>query len=92
MRLFFIFLFVITTFQIQAQSKQDYLKRHRYDLRDASFSFPETDFKIIGFGAYHGSVKTEEASLNLLKALTKEGKIKYYFPETDYSTAHYYIE
>lgn len=90
MRLFFIFLFVITTFQIQAQSKQDYLKRHRYDLRDASFSFPETDFKIIGFGAYHGSVKTEEASLNLLKALTKEGKIKYYFPETDYSTAHYY--
>lgn len=90
MRTFLFFLIAITTFQIQAQSKQDYLKTHRYDLRDAEFTFPETEFKIIGFGAYHGSAKTEEASLNLLKALTKEGKIKYYFPETDYSTAHYY--
>ncbi len=90
MRLFLIFLFTVTTFHIQAQSKPAYLKTHRYDVRDAGFSFPETDFKIIGFGAYHGSVKTEEVSLNLLKALTKEGKIKYYFPETDYSTAHYF--
>ena len=90
MRTFLFFLIAITTFQIQAQSKQDYLKTHRYDLRDAGFTFPETEFKIIGFGAYHGSAKTEDASLNLLKALTKEGKIKYYFPETDYSTAHYY--
>lgn len=90
MRTFLFFLIAIITCQIHAQSKQDYLKTHRYDVRDTEFVFPEADFKIIGFGAYHGSVKTEEASLNLLKALTKEGKIKYYFPETDYSTAHYY--
>ena len=90
MRTFLIFLITSITFQVQAQSKKDYLKTHRYDLQEDQFVFPEKDFKIIGFGAYHGSAKTEQAELCLLSSLTSEGKIKYYLPETDYSTAHYY--
>jgi hypothetical protein len=90
MRTFLIFLIASITFQVQAQSKKDYLQTHRYDIQDDQFLFPEDDFKIIGFGAYHGSAKTEVVEHCLLNALTSEGKIKYYLPETDYSTAHYY--
>ncbi len=90
MRTFLIFLIAISTFQVQAQTKKAYLQTHRYDIQDDQFLFPEDDFKIIGFGAYHGSAKTEEVEHCLLNALTSEGKIKYYLPETDYSTAHYY--
>ena len=74
----------------KAQSKVDYLKANRFDLNDASFTFPENDFKLIGFGAYHGSAKTEAVEEKLLRALTKNGTITYYLPETDYSTAYYY--
>jgi hypothetical protein len=83
-------LFLSITFFMQAQTKVDYLKNNRYDLNDTQFSFPETDFSVIGFGAYHGSAKTEKVELDLLHALTKEGKIKYYMPETDFSSAHYF--
>lgn len=78
------------TSQLKAQSKKDYLKNNRFDLNDNSFNFPQTDFKIIGFGAFHGSVKTENVELQLIKSLTKKGAIKYYLPETDFSIAYYF--
>ena len=75
---------------INAQSKKEYLKSNRFDLRDDSFRFPTTDFKIIGFGAYHGSAKTEEVEQVLMNALIAQGAIDYYLPETDFSTALYF--
>ncbi len=72
------------------QTKIDYLKKNRFDLSSNDFDFPQKDFNIIGFGAYHGSTKTEDIELKLLKSLTKEGTIKYYLPEVDYSTAHFF--
>lgn len=73
-----------------SQSKSEYLKNNRADLNSINFSFPQKDFKIIGFGAYHGSAKTEQAEYALLKSLTNDALIKYYLPETDFSIAHYF--
>lgn len=73
-----------------AQSKKEYLQQHRFDLHNETFKFPQKDFKIIGFGAYHGSVKTETTSLNLFKSILRTTDISYYLPETDYSIAHYF--
>ena len=73
-----------------SQTKKEYLTKQRFDLHDTSFSFPQKDFKIIGFGAYHGSVKTEATAINLLQSLLRSTDIAYYLPETDYSVAHYF--
>lgn len=73
-----------------AQSKTKYLEQNRFDVTSSEFNFPQKDFKIIGFGAYHGSAKTEQAEHALLKSLTQNGTIRYYLPETDYSIAHYF--
>jgi hypothetical protein len=54
------------------------------------FEFPERNFKIIGFGAYHGSQETENAEIILLEKLIQNKKIKYYLPETDYAIAFYF--
>ncbi|WP_416865340.1 MAG: hypothetical protein ACMVP2_23340 [Imperialibacter sp.] len=75
---------------VSAQSKQDYLKNNRFDLVSPGFSFPDNSFKIIGFGAYHGSAKTEVAELSLLQSLRSAGAISYYLPETDFAIAHYF--
>lgn len=75
-----------------AQNKIDYLKKNRFDLEKKNFKFPQQNFNIIGFGAYHGSSKTENAEFALLNSLTKIGKIKYYLPETDFSIAYYFNE
>ena len=72
------------------QTKKEYLEDNRVDLASKDFDFPQTDFNIIGFGAYHGSAKTEVVELSLLQSLTKNGLIKYYFPEVDFSMAHYF--
>jgi hypothetical protein len=72
------------------QSKNEYLKDNRFDLNSKEFDFPQNDFKILGFGAYHGSIKTEKSEYLLLKSLTKKGTIKYYLPETDFSIAHFF--
>jgi len=77
-------------FNVSAQSKQDYLKNNRFDLVSPGFSFPDNSFKIIGFGAYHGSAKTETTEMALLQSLTKTGSISYYLPETDFAIAHYF--
>jgi hypothetical protein len=75
-----------------AQSKEAYLKQNRFDLNTEAFDFPQKDFSIIGFGAYHGSAKTEDVEQKLLRSLTKNGTVKYYLPETDFSVAYYYNE
>lgn len=73
-------------------NKTSYLEKNRYDLNSADFDFPEEDFKIVGFGAYHGSAKTEKAEHALLQSLAKNGSIKYYIIETDFSIGHYFNE
>lgn len=73
-----------------AQSKNTYLKNSRFDLLSSNFEFPQNDFKIIGFGAYHGSQETENAENMLLEKLIQNKKIKYYLPETDFGIAYYF--
>ena len=73
-----------------SQSKNDYLKNNRFDLLNSNFEFPQKDFKIIGFGAYHGSQQTENVENILLQELIKTKKIKYYLPETDFGIAYYF--
>ncbi|WP_299107370.1 hypothetical protein [uncultured Winogradskyella sp.] len=85
-------LFSILILQSCKETKISYLEQNRFDLTSQDFDFPEKNFNIIGFGAYHGSAKTENVEIKLLNALTKNGTIKYYLPEVDYSTAYYYNE
>ena len=86
----FAFLLVFAILQSCTQTKTDYLEKNRFDLTSTEFDFPQKDFKIIGFGAYHGSAKTELTEYGLLKSLTKSGTIKYYLPETDLSIGHFF--
>ncbi len=71
--------------------KQEYLKNNSSVL-DESYAFPQTDVNVIGFGAYHGSAKTEDAEILLIQSLLKTSNLRYYFPETDASIAHYFNE
>lgn len=73
-----------------SQSKNDYLKNNRFDLLNSNFEFPPSNFKIIGFGAYHGSQETEKAENILLEQLIHKNRIKYYLPETDFGIAYYF--
>lgn len=68
-----------------------YLKQNRQDLLKNN-TLEITKAKVIGFGALHGSARTEEVELRLLDELVNNHNLKYYFPETDYSTAHYFQE
>lgn len=88
----FIFLLTFVLIQSCAPSKARYLEKNRLDLNSSDFEFPQKDFNIIGFGAYHGSSKTEDVEIELLKSLTQNNSIKYYLPETDFSIAHYFNE
>lgn len=85
-----IILLAFVSLQTYSQTKIKYLENNRFDLTSSEFDFPQKDFKIIGFGAYHGSAKTEETEHALLQSLTKNGTIKYYLPETDFSIGHYF--
>lgn len=82
-----IFLISISTF---SQNKIDYLKKNRFDVSNKSFTFPQSNYNIIGFGAYHGSKKTEDAELKILQSILKKVPITYYLPETDFSIAYYF--
>ncbi|WP_324026827.1 hypothetical protein QSV08_04095 [Maribacter sp. BPC-D8] len=73
-----------------SQTKIDYLENNRFDMTESNFNFPQKNFNIIGFGAYHGSVKTETAEHALLTSLTKAGAVEYYLPETDFSLGHFF--
>ena len=90
MNKFLVTLWALVSIYSFSQSKSEYLKNNRADLNFSTFNFPQKDFKIIGFGAYHGSAKTEKAEYALLKSLTNDAIIKYYLPETDFSIAHYF--
>ena len=85
-----IILISLVILQSCQKTKTEYLKENRFDLTASNFDFPQKDFRIIGFGAYHGSAKTEQAEYSLLKSLTKNGDIEYYLPETDYSTGYFF--
>ena len=85
-----IYLFTLISISVFSQTKVEYLENNRFDLENSSFSFPQKDFNLIGFGAYHGSQKTETTEIALIKSLTKNGAIKYYLPETDFSIAYYF--
>lgn len=73
-----------------SQSKVDYLQQNRFDLTESNFDFPQRDFNIIGFGAYHGSAKTEAVEYKFLNSLAKNGIIEYYLPETDFNLGHFF--
>ncbi|RRQ47899.1 hypothetical protein DZC72_16225 [Maribacter algicola] len=75
-----------------SQTKLEYLQNNRFDLTKSGFDFPQKKFQLMGFGAYHGSQKTETTEIALIESLTKDGTIKYYLPETDFSIAHYFNE
>ena len=75
-----IYLFTLISISVFSQTKVEYLENNRFDLENSSFSFPQKDFNLIGFGAYHGSQKTETTEIALIKSLTKNGAIKYYLP------------
>ncbi|RWX00761.1 TraB/GumN family protein [Flavobacterium cerinum] len=89
-----ILLIVVNLFSLllyPQQSKEEYLKQNASQLNE-SFIYPQKKAKVFGFGAYHGSAKTEEAEIILIKSLIKNNHLKYYFPETDYSLAYYFNE
>ncbi|TDS15291.1 hypothetical protein DFQ03_1932 [Maribacter caenipelagi] len=92
MKKIFTAFFTLLSVYNYAQLKVDYLKNNRIDITNIEFNFPQQDFNIIGFGAYHGSIKTEEAERALLTSLTKKGTIDFYLPETDYSLGHFFNE
>jgi hypothetical protein len=89
MKKFYAFFLALIALPGYPQSKIEYLKKNRFDLRLPNFTFPQKDFRIIGFGGYHGSAKTEVAEYALLKSLTRSGTVKYYLPETDFSIGHF---
>jgi len=85
-------LFLVLVQGAFSQSKNEYLKNNQFDLLSSNVAFPQNDFKIIGFGAYHGSQGTEEAENRLLEKLIQSRKINYYLPETDFGIAYYFNE
>lgn len=90
MNKFYFLLISVIILQSCTETKIDYLEKNRMDLTANDFDFPQQDFNIIGFGAYHGSAKTEDVELKLMESLTQEGTIQYYLPEVDYSTAYFF--
>lgn len=90
MKIKIVVLFIVFIQLNYSQSKNDYLKNNRFDLLNSSFEFPQSNFKIIGFGAYHGSQETEKAENILLDQLIHKNSVKYYLPETDFGIAYYF--
>lgn len=90
MKIRIIVLFIAFIHSAFSQSKNEYLKNNNFDLLNSNFEFPQRNFKIIGFGAYHGSQETENAENILLEKLIQNKKIKYYLPETDFGIAYYF--
>jgi len=84
----FLFLYPIFLF---GQDKENYLSSNKKIL-DYNYTFPESNAKVIGFGAYHGSAKTEDAELYLLESVINKKGVDYYIAETDISIAYYFNE
>ncbi len=81
---------LIISLTVFSQDKKEYLKQNRFDVEKADFKFPQINFNIIGFGAYHGSAKTYDAELRLIQSLKKQDAIDYYIPETNFSQAFFF--
>lgn len=75
---------------VLAQSKTEFLKHNRYDINKTAPPILKSNTRIIGFGAYHGSAKTEVAELIILENLIKTKELKYYLPEVDVCLAYYF--
>ena len=74
----------------QAQiSHAQFLTQNRQDLNQNS-QLSIAGAKVIAFGALHGSSKTEDAEVALLKELATNHGLQYYLPETDYGTGRYF--
>lgn len=86
----FTFLILIISCTALSQSKTEYLRQNQFDLNHPDFQFPQTDFNIIGFGAYHGSAKTYDAEIKLIASLKKQNALDYYIIETNFSQAFYF--
>lgn len=88
---FLIFTLAFSTLCLGQVSQSDYLSENRQDL----IVNPTIEIgasKIIGFGALHGSSKTEDTEILLIQSLVNNQGLEYYFPETDFSTANYFQE
>lgn len=85
-----LFLFLLLTQRSYGQiTVREYLAKNQQDLlQDNSMDIGRA--RIIGFGALHGSAKTEDAEILLLNELVKNHGLKFYLPETDFSTANYF--
>jgi hypothetical protein len=83
-------LLLFQIFMFGQTDKGVYLENNGNALTGA-YNFPK-NIKVIGFGAYHGSAKTEDAELHLLTSLIKKNNLRYYFAETDISIAFYLNE
>lgn len=84
-----LFLISLSNICLGQMSFENYLQSNRQDLTQNT-SLNIDGAKLIGFGALHGSSKTEETEIILLKELITNHNLKYYLPETDYSTARYF--
>ena len=74
---------------IFTQNRIDYLVQNRVNLRTATPNITETDFNIIGFGALHGSSKSYEAELSIVKSLLEKDMLDYYIIEANFSQASF---
>lgn len=61
-------------------------------MRQCTIPLPDSEVKIIGFGAYHGSAKTETAELIVLEGLIEAKRLGYYLPEVDFCLGYYFNE
>jgi len=84
-----IFSVFIYSFSFSQVNSIEYLANNRTDLLTET-KIEIGQAKIIGFGALHGSSRTETTENIILTSLVDEHNLKYYFPETDYSTAFYF--
>lgn len=89
MRIFTLFILLVTL-PVLSQNKKEFLRQNCFDLEQSTFIFPETNFNILGFGAFHGSAKTYDAEFSLIRSLKKQNAIDYYIPETNFSQAFFF--
>jgi hypothetical protein len=91
-KLFFLMplLLLLKTGFLFSQSKPKYLNENKLDLRKENASLIKEDFKVIGFGAYHGSAKTYEAEQIVFRNLLFQNLLDYYIIEANYSQAFFF--
>jgi len=73
------------------QNKEAYLKKNKWDVTKP-FVLNLSKTGLVGFGAYHGSAKTEEAEIALITSLIENNGLRYYVAETDMGIANFLNE